>query len=129
MIGYHVNNRGRYKCDCCERPAYKTLGGIKLHLETNHAIEVLKLAEDEIERLKSIPPEVEIKERIVYRDSPKPAEKKKEYWYVRNYGIEGIYCTSCKRVETGVGIPVGQTIENTPHHCGNRTLLPVVEVR
>jgi len=132
MTGYRVTTRGRYKCSFCDHPSYKRMGGVLGHIRDKHELQLANATIEEmrgkIDQLKNQPPKIVEKERIVYRDPPK-TEKKKEYWYVRNYGLEGIYCTACKQVQTGVGIPVGQTIENTPHSCGNRTLLPVVEVR
>lgn len=135
MTGFTENRNGRYKCDFCDHPAYKRLGDVGLHLQAKHSKEFTEALASEVAELQSSllkaknqPPKivekVVTKERVVYKDKPEP-----KYWYVRNYGMEGIYCTTCKQVQTGVGIPVGQTIENTPHSCGNRTLLPVVEVR
>lgn len=131
--GVVQNQRGRYKCLFCNHKTWKILSAGIAHVDSQHPLELAQAKAEalqvELERERSKPPKIEIREKIVYRDPPKPTEKKKEYWYVRNYGMEGIYCTTCKQVQTGVGIPVGQTIENTPHSCGNRTLLPVVEVR
>lgn len=131
MTGLKTMGNGNHKCLFCNHKSYKRLADALAHIQDKHALELANATVEEmrgeITRLKKQPPKVVEKERIVYRDPP--AEKKKEYWYVRNYGLEGIYCTACKQVQTGVGIPVGQTIENTPHSCGNRTLLPVVEVR
>lgn len=130
MTGYRVTTRGRYKCSFCEHPSYKRIGGVLSHIRDKHELELANATIEEmrgtIDRLKSQPPKVVEKERIVYRDPP--AEKKKEYWYPRN--AAGIYCPTCKVVNTGAGIPVGQTIENTPHSpCNNRGLLLVLEVR
>lgn len=135
MIGYTVNNRGRYKCDFCDHRTYKTHGGVMAHIETNHfdlyqfrkanAELERTIAENErtIARLKSQPPKVEVREKVVYKDRPEP-----KFWYIENGG--GIYCETCKIVQMRVGIPNGQTIENTPHgQCGNRTLKLVLEVR
>lgn len=131
MKGYHEIRGGRYKCDFCDHTSYKTYAGITTHLQTHHAKQLNEVLANELaktmadlhkERIK--PPKVEVREKVVYRDKPEP-----KYWYTKNVGIAGIYCTSCKQVQLNVGIPVGQTIENSPHQCGNRTLLPVVEVR
>jgi len=125
MVGYSRNQTGRLKCDYCKHKTYKYINGVIAHLNSKHMDQwLLDQANAEIERLKNIPPKIEIREKVVYKEKPEP-----KYWYVRERGIEGIYCTSCKQVQRGVGIPYGQTIENTPHHCGNRTLLPVVEVK
>lgn len=131
MTGYHTIKGGRYKCDFCDHTSYKTYAGISAHLQAHHAKELNEVLADELaktmselhkERIK--PPKVEVREKVVYLDKPEP-----KYWYTKTVGIAGIYCTSCKQVQLNVGIPTGQTIENTPHNCGNRTLLPVVEVR
>lgn len=133
MTGYRVTTRGRYKCSFCDHPSYKRLGGVMSHIRDRHELELANATIEEmrgkIDRLQKQPPKIVEKEKIVYRDAPKPAPKKTVYWYVRDYGMAGIYCTSCKQVQLNVGIPEGQTIENTPHKCGNRTLLPVVEVK
>jgi hypothetical protein len=129
MTCYTINSRGRYKCNFCDHSTYKTHGGIQTHLQSRHELEMTKaLLEEnkaEVIKLRSQPPKVEVKERIVYRDPP--AKKETKYWYIKNGG--GIYCESCKIVQMGVGIPEGQTIESTPHNCGNRTLKLVLEVR
>lgn len=128
MAGYTVSKRGRYQCSFCSHKSYKTKGGVLTHLNGHHPLE-LKLSEkdDEIERLKNKPPKIVekviTKERVVYKEKPKPKPKPK-YWYVT-----GVFCTSCGVAESNVGIPVGQTIENTPHHCGNRTLHLVREFK
>jgi hypothetical protein len=129
MVGAHTVRGGRYKCDFCDHTSYKTQAGILNHLSDNHLQELLIAEKDaEIERLKNKPPKVVekivTKERVVYKDKPEP-----KYWYTKTVGIAGIYCSTCKQVTLNPGIPTGQTIENTPHHCGNRTLMPVVEVR
>lgn len=131
MNGYHTIKGGRYKCDFCDHTSYKTYAGISAHLQAHHAKELNEVLASELaktmselhkERIKQ--PKVEIREKVVYRDKPEP-----KYWYTKPLGIAGIYCTACKLVQLNPGIPTGQTIENTPHQCGNRTLLPVVEVR
>lgn len=131
MSGYHTIKGGRYKCDFCDHTSYKTYAGISAHLQAHHAKELNEVLASELaktmselhkERIK--PPKVEVREKVVYRDKPEP-----KYWYTKPLGIAGIYCTACKLVQLNPGIPTGQTIENTPHQCGNRTLLPVVEVR
>lgn len=127
MTGFTVNNRGRYKCDYCDHRTYKTRGGMFTHLHDQHAsqLEIDRL-KAHVERLEKKPPKVEIRERVVYRDPP--AKKAPEFWYIENGG--GIYCETCKIVQMRVGIPRGQTIENTPHgQCGNRNLKLVLEVR
>ncbi len=123
MTGYSVNNRARYKCQYCDHRTYKSLGGMLNHLNSQHKLDYeLALKDDEIARLKNRPAKVEVKERIVYRDPP-AQPKKQLYWY------RSVYCSTCKLVMTGAGIPVGQTIENTPHSlCGNRTLMLVTEI-
>ncbi len=129
MVGYTINNRSRYKCDFCTHPTYKTMTGVLTHLQDRHELELAKATADglraELDRERRKPPKVVEKERIVYRDPP--ASKEKKYWYIKNGG--GIYCETCKTVEMRVGIPEGQTIENTPHTCGNRTLKLVLECR
>lgn len=133
MDGLRIMGNGRYKCIFCNHKSYKHNTAAIQHVVYKHELELAHATEDklrnEIALLKKQPPKVVEKERIVYRDPPKPTEKKTVYWYVRDYGMAGIYCTSCKQVQLNVGIPEGQTIENTPHKCGNRTLLPVVEVK
>lgn len=126
MVGYIVNNRGRYKCAFCDHATYKTESGIQSHLQSQHELDMTKALLDEnkaeVIRLRSQPPKIEVREKVVYKEKPKP-----KYWYIKNGG--GIYCETCKIVQMGVGIPEGQTIENTPHDCGNRTLKLVLEVR
>lgn len=125
MVGYHTKRDGRYKCEYCNHTSYKTLNGVLTHLQDKHYHEVQEarlLAE--IDRLKNLPPKIEVREKVVYKDKPEL-----KYWYTKTVGIAGIYCSSCKQVTLNPGIPTGQTIENTPHQCGNRTLFPVVEVR
>lgn len=128
MTGFTQNNRGRYKCDFCDHSTYKTMSGVLTHVQGNHELELAKATAEglraELDRERRKPPKVVEKERVVYRDPPK---KEKTYWYLP--AGHGIYCESCKEVQIGVGIPEGQTIENTPHHCGNRTLKLVVAVR
>jgi hypothetical protein len=135
MTGYHEIRGGRYKCDFCDHTSYKTYAGISAHLQAHHAKELNEVLANELaktmadlhkERIKppKVVEKVVTKERVVYRDKPEP-----KYWYTKTVGIAGIYCTACKLVQLNPGIPTGQTIENTPHQCGNRTLLPVVEVR
>ena len=126
MTGYTVNNRGRYKCDFCDHPTYKTMGGVLNHVQERHELELANATIEDmrakLDRERSKPPKIEVREKVVYRDKPEP-----KYWYIKNGG--GIYCSTCKIVQMGVGIPTGQTIENTPHNCGNRTLSLVLEVR
>lgn len=126
MLGYRVNTRGRYKCLFCDHWTYKTLAGIDNHVQGRHALELAEATTEalraEVDRLKTLPPKVV--EKVVYREPP--AKKDKEYWYIENGG--GIYCETCKTVQMRVGIPKGQTIENTPHVCGNKTLKLVIEV-
>lgn len=127
MVGYEINNRGRRKCLYCDHPTYKTDSGILNHLNTRHELEYkLALKDEQIEHYKNRKPKIEVREKIVYRDPP--AKKEPEYWYIENGG--GIYCETCKIVQMRVGIPRGQTIENTPHgQCGNSNLKLVLEVR
>lgn len=133
MTGLRTMGNGNHKCLFCNHKSYKRLADALTHVQNNHALELANATIEEmrgtIDQLNKRPPKIVEKERVVYRDPPKPAPKKQEFWYVRNYGMAGIYCTSCKQVQLNVGIPEGQTIENTPHQCGNRTLLPVVEVK
>lgn len=125
MTGFTVNNRGRYKCDYCDHKTYKTRGGMFNHLHEQHPKELeIDRLKAHVKRLENQPPKVEIREKVVYKDPPK---KETKYWYIKNGG--GIYCETCKTVEMGVGIPEGQTIENTPHTCGNRTLKLVLAVK
>ena len=131
MTGLRSMGNDRYKCLFCNHKSYKRYADALTHVQTKHELELANATIEEmrgkLERAENKPPKIVEKERIVYRDPPAP--KKKPYWYVRDYGMAGIYCTACKQVQLGVGIPEGQTIENTPHQCGNRTLLPVVEVK
>lgn len=128
MTGYTQNTRGRYKCNFCNHPAYKRQFDVVTHLQGKHELEITKaiLEENkaEVTRLRSQPPKVVEKERIVYRDAPQP--EKVEYWYPK---AAGIFCTTCKVVMCNAGIPIGQTVESTPHHCGNRTLMLVMEIQ
>lgn len=121
MVGYTINNRSRYKCNYCNHSTYKHYSGVEAHLQANHATELAIAEKDaEIERLKNKP--AKVVEKIIYKEKPEP-----KYWYIENGG--GIYCETCKTVQMRVGIPTGQTIENTPHSCGNRSLKLVLEVR
>lgn len=121
MYGFTTNNRGRYQCDFCSHNSYKIWGAAKSHVERFHAheLEVAKLKR-EIKILKEKKTDA-LQPRVIYRDPPKP-----KYWYIKNGG--GIYCETCKTVQMDVGIPVGQTIESTPHDCGNKTLKLVLRV-
>lgn len=126
MIGYDITRQGRYRCTFCpHHRSWVSRHGVDNHLESKHPTELALAQKDaEIERLKNKPPKVEVREKIVYRDAPKPKEVK--YWY----GVVGIYCSSCRRVSTNPGIPVGQTIENTPcSNCRNHTLMLVEEIK
>lgn len=129
MTGLKTMGNGNHKCLFCNHKSYKRLGDALTHVQDKHALELANATVEEmrgeITRLKKQPPKVVEKERIVYRDPPKPTEKKKEYWY----GPAGIYCSSCKTVIKNPGIPVGQTIENTPCACGNRTLMLITEFK
>lgn len=127
MVGFTENNRGRYKCKYCDHHTYKTWGGANNHVEQNHPLELERdkaIARAEYaEKAKET-----LSRQLAEATKPKPQPKsEKKYWYIQNGG--GIYCESCKIVQMGVGIPEGQTIENTPHNCGNRTLKLVLEVR
>jgi hypothetical protein len=118
MTCYTVNNRGRYKCNFCDHSTYKTVGGILSHLESQHELEMTKALLDEnkaeVTRLRSQPPKVVEKERVVYKDKPEP-----KYTYVN------VFCTTCKWV-FNAGIPNGIAVENTRHsHCGVVSLFPV----
>lgn len=128
MIGFTENNRGRYKCNYCDHSTYKTWGGANNHVLANHPLELER--DRAIQRAEyAEKAKAELSRQLA--DANKRAEqtqkKESKYWYIKNGG--GIYCESCKQVQMGVGIPEGQTIENTPHHCGNRTLKLVLEVR
>lgn len=123
MIGIHETKQHNWRCDYCPHISWKTAAGAMGHVEREHPKDLeISRKDAEIERLKNRPPKVEVRERVVYKEKPKP-----KYWYIENGG--GIYCETCKVVEMRVGIPEGQTIENTPHSCGNRTLRLVLEVR
>lgn len=128
MTGYHTIRGGRFKCDFCDHKSYKTLSGILNHVQGSHELEVAKATADglreELQRERNKAPKIKTVEKIVYKEKPEP-----KYWYTKTVGIAGIYCSSCKQVILNPGIPTGQTIENTPHQCGNRTLFPVVEVK
>lgn len=121
MIGYRLNNRGRYQCNYCGHPSYKNEIHATLHRDSKHHLEAeIERRDVEIAKLKNTPPKIE--EKIVYRDKPQAEEK---YWY----GPAGIYCSSCKTVIRKPGIPVGQTVENTPCTCGNTTLMLIMEFK
>jgi len=122
MKVYSINSRGRYKCNFCDHNTYKTINGVNTHANNihSHAIELAK-KDEEIQRL-NIKPQVIYKDKIVYREAPKPEAIK--CWY----GPIAVFCTSCKIVNRNPGIPIGQTIENTPHTCGNITLLAVSRI-
>lgn len=122
MSGYKINKRGRYQCSFCTHPSYKIYGALISHLNTKHELE-FKLAQkdDEIERLSGRKPRVEIREKVVYRDPPKKPDPK--FWYT------GVFCTSCKIAYGSVGVPYGQTLEETPHsNCGTKSLVLCSEV-
>lgn len=133
ITAYRIVRGGRYKCNQCDHKSYKTRAGIITHLDDNHKgvyemqLENERLAH-KLKQAENKPPKtvekIVTKERVVYKDKPEP-----KYWYTKTVGIAGIYCSACKLVQLNPGIPTGQTIENTPHQCGNRTLMPVVEVR
>lgn len=121
MIGYDINNRGRYKCHFCNHETYKTLSGVLNHIEHMHPKDLEnEELKDRVNRLQTVPPRIIEKEKIIYKEKPEP-----KYWY----GPAGIYCSSCKTVIRNPGIPVGQTIENTPCACGNRTLMLITEFK
>ena len=117
MVGYHYTSHGNFKCDFCDRRAYKTRTGIDEHIETNHKIEYLEAelkAKNESLRSK----DRRIEELSKTPPTPPPA-KKPEFYDAR------VFCTACKWV-IDCGIPRGQTIESTPHsECGTRSLVPV----
>lgn len=125
MIGATINKRNRWKCDFCNHATYKTMTGALRHVHDNHALELAEGVADELRaelsRERAKPPVV--KERIVYRD--RPVDKTQKYYYPG----AGIYCESCKVVNRNAGIPEGQTLESTPHHCGNRTIKLVLEIK
>lgn len=116
MIGYHYTSHGNFKCDWCDRRAYKTLAGIRDHLKNSHKVKYLEAIIDERDE------KIEQKNRRINEllNAPKPKEEpKKDFWNTR------VFCVTCKYV-FDTGIPRGQTIENTPHSdCGTRGLLPV----
>lgn len=116
MIGYHTTTHGNYKCDFCDRRAFKSASGIDNHLENNHKVELLEA------RLKAKDDTIDSKNRRIRELEQKPAvkeEPKKEFYDAR------VFCTTCKFV-FDTGIPRGQTIEGTPHSdCGTKGLLPV----
>ena len=121
---FHKDKRGRYQCDLCSHTTWKTLDGVLRHQRAHHEPEIASAEKDkELTELRAKKPEVIYKEKIVYRDAPAPKES--DYYYP---GV-GIYCSTCKLVNRRAGIPVGQTIENTPHNCGNRTVMLVAEIR
>lgn len=122
MTGYSINNRSRYKCAFCDHKTYKHHSGILMHLEQHHALDYALAKKDaEIERLKNKPPKIEVREKVVYRDPPAKPDPK--FWH------SGVYCSACKIAYRSVGIPFGQTIEETPHsNCGTRSLMLVNEV-
>jgi hypothetical protein len=122
MTGYTVNTRGRYKCEFCDHKTYKTVSGILTHVQGSHELELAKATAEalraELQRERSKPPKVVEKERVVYRDPPKPKEP--EYWYTN------VFCVTCKHA-FHTGIPKGYSIDNTRHStCGTVALLPVI---
>ena len=120
---FHKNKRGRYQCDLCSHTTWKTLSGLLRHQDEQHKAEIYTLDRDkELDEFRSKKPEVVYKEKIVYRD--RPDEPKTKYYYP---GI-GIYCSTCQSVYKGAGVPVGQTIQGTPHTCGNKTVMLVTEI-
>lgn len=126
MTGYRVTTRGRYKCSFCEHPSYKRMGGVLGHIRDKHELELANATIEEmrgtIDRLKKQPPKVVEKERIVYRDPPAKPKAEKKFWTV-----SGLYCSTCKTAQRGGGIPVGQTIEETPHSvCGTKSLMLIL---
>lgn len=124
LAGYTINTRGRYKCDFCDHSTYKRVTGIENHLEDRHLFS-WKLAKKDavIKQLKDAPPKIEYREKVVYRDPPTKTEPVKKFW-----NVSGVYCSNCKVAARNVGIPVGQTMEETPHSCcGTRSLMLVTE--
>lgn len=121
--GLTINSRGRYKCNFCDHTTYKTIGGAVAHLDQHHPHEkALALKDVEIERLKNRPPKIEVREKIVYRDPPAPKKEEKKFW-----SVPGLYCSNCKTAQRGGGIPIGQTVEDTPHSvCGTRSLMLIL---
>lgn len=120
MIGIHETKQHNWRCDFCSHTSWKTQTGALNHAEREHPkdLRIQRLAYD-LERERNKAPKIEVREKVVYRDAPKP-----KYWY------RTVYCSTCKIVLTGAGIPREQTIENTPHSdCGNRTLMLVTEIR
>lgn len=122
FVGLRYNNRGNYQCVFCTHKSWKSESYGIAHVESKHPKERADLLAEKLQEAQNKPARVEYREKVVYKEKPKP-----EYWYIQNGG--GIYCETCKTVEMRVGIPVGQTIENTPHTCGNRTLHLVLEVK
>lgn len=122
FVGLGLNTRGNYKCLFCNHKSWKSEGYGISHVESKHPKERADLLAERLQQAQNKPARIEYKEKVVYKDKPEP-----KYWYLKRG--QGIYCSSCKQVQMEVGIPVGQTIENTPHTCGNRTLSLVLEVR
>ena len=122
IAGLRINKVGRYACEFCKHDTWKQLAAAERHVLNQHPVENENAElKRKINRLETKPPVIKTveKEKIVYRDAPKP-----KYWYTN------IYCEACRIVIQNAGIPTGQTIESTPHSiCGTRSLKLVVAIQ
>lgn len=126
IAGIRLNKRANFNCIFCKHASWKRMSAaeahvLKIHPAENENAELKR----KIETLQTVPPKIITKEkivekeRIVYRDAPKP-----KYWYTN------IYCETCRIVIQNAGIPNGQSIESTPHSiCGTRSLKLVVAIQ
>lgn len=126
MTGYTQNNRGRYKCNYCDHSTYKTWGGVTNHISERHPLELER--DKAVERAEyAEKAKKELSRQLADATKPSPKPKEPEYWYPQGAGV---YCPTCRIVNRNVGIPVSQTIENTPHNpCSNRGLMLVTEIK
>lgn len=122
MTGYRINRNGRYQCLFCSHPAYKQVTPALKHIQGKHELELANATVEEMRRkldeANNKPPKIEVREKIVYQEKPKP-----KYWYPT-----GLYCATCKVAMSNAGVPREQTIESTPHSvCGTRSLMLITE--
>lgn len=123
MVGYTVNNRNRFKCKYCDHTTYKHATGVLTHIEQRHPLE--------LERDKAIAraeyaekAKVELSRQLAEATKPTPKKEEVKFWRV-----PGLYCSNCKSAQRGGGIPIGQTVEDTPHStCGTRSLMLILEL-
>jgi hypothetical protein len=111
-VGLEYTSRGNYKCLFCTHKVWKREQPAITHVETHHIKERAALLLEKLKEAQSKPPRVEYREKVVYKDPPKP-----KYQDTR---ID-IFCPHCLIVNTGVRLPTGQTINDTPHSGCNLT--------